>query len=127
MLDSRGRLFHGCFAGGTSVATLKISVTNVPYARYRVYVYYWSEPTQDPANLHTFGLSINGSKPTIISRPRTPLYHFSRYRDETESGNYQVFDGLSGSLSVVATPDGPAKHHELFICGMQIVDALGDE
>jgi hypothetical protein len=127
MLDSRGRLLHDCFAGGTQVASLKIVVSNVPYTRYRAYVYYWSEPTKDPANLHTFGLAINGSKPAIISRPRTPLYHFARYQNETASGNYQVFNGLSGSLNVAATPIGPGKYHELFICGLQIVDTPGGE
>jgi hypothetical protein len=121
MLDSRGMLFHGRFASGTNAATLKIRVKNVPFAHYRVYVYYWTEPSSDPAHLHTFGLSLNGSEPTIIGRSRTPLYHFVQYQNQSTSGNYQVFDGLSGDLSVVATPIGPAKYHELFLCGMQIV------
>ena len=127
MLDSRGRLFRGYFGGGTNVASLKIVVSNVPYTRYRVYVYYWLAPSPDPAHLHTFGLSLNGGKPTIIGRSRVPLYHFSRYRDETACGNYQVFDGLSGDLSVVATPAGPGKYHNLFIAGLQIAETPGGQ
>jgi len=121
-LDSREKLLNGSFASGGSGGALTIVMSNVPYARYRLYMYYWLAPSPDPAHLHTFGLSINGCKPTIIGRSRTPLYHFHRYENEAMCGNYQVFDGLSGDLSVVATPIGSAKYHHMFVAGLQIVE-----
>ena len=71
---------------------------------------------------HTFGLSVNGSKPLIVSRHPSQLNDFYRYKSETWSGNYQVFDGLSGDLTIAATPAGPGPLHDKFIAGFQIVE-----
>ena len=70
------------------------------------------------AEMHTFGLSVNGSKPLIVSRHRSQLNDFYRYKSETWSGNYQVFDGLSGDLTIAATPGrsraAPRQVHRRF-------------
>jgi hypothetical protein len=105
--------------------TLTIGVSGVPYHRYRVYVYYSTRPASDDVLnplMHTFGLSINGSKPLIVSRPKFWLNDFYRYQSETQSGNYQVFENLSGDLTIRATPDGPGPLHDKFIAGFQIVE-----
>jgi hypothetical protein len=108
----------------TSVS-LTIGVSGVPYQHYRVFVYYSTRPaTDDPTNplMHTFGLSVNGSKPLIVSRPKYWLNDFYRYQSDTRSGNYQVFENLSGDLTIGATPDGPGPLHDKFITGFQIVE-----
>lgn len=125
------RLFDGHFNGVSADAqgrltpddqvSLAIHVHGIPYSRYRVYVYYWIVPSDDPKLMHTFGLSVNGSDPLVISRSRSWLNDFYRYQSEVRPGNYEVFENLSGDLQITATPDGPGPHHNLFIAGFQIV------
>ena len=105
--------------------SLMITVHNIPYPNYRVYVYYSTTPAcNDPGNgyMHTFGLSVNGRKPVVISRPKAWLNDFYRYESETRSGNYRAFDGLVGDLTIHATEDGPGPLHDKFIAGFQIVE-----
>jgi hypothetical protein len=125
------KLLDGVFNGVVEPETAKtpvaltIGVSGVPFKHYRVYVYYSTrQATGDVLNplMHTFGLSVNGSKPLIVSRPKYWLNDFYRYQSETRSGNYQVFENLSGDLTIGATPDGPGPLHDKFIAGFQIVE-----
>jgi hypothetical protein len=133
LLDGR---FNGvadlCYVNGVvdlikthhTAISLAISVRDVPYSSYCVYVYYTTIPADNDLGnpeIHTFGLSVNGSTPLIVSRPRAWLNDFYRYESETRSGNYQVFDDLSGDLTIRATPDGPGPLHDKFIAGFQII------
>jgi hypothetical protein len=107
-------------------ADLEIRVRGLPYSHYRVCVYYTTIPAaNDHSNpeMHTFGLSVNGCKPLIVCRPRTELNDFYQYESESRSGNYQLFEGLSGDLTIAATTDGPGPLHDKFIAGFQIIEA----
>ena len=122
-IDSREKLLSGFFCGANAdqhYTPLTISVGNIPYASYRVYLYYWMDPFPNP-DVHTFTVAINGGPAITIGRPRYWLNDFYRYQSVSESGNYQVFDRLSGDLTVTALPRGDARYHTLFIAGVQIV------
>ena len=131
-LGAREKMLDGHFAGGKigghADVDLAIQVRGIPFTKYRAYIYYWMTPEDSEKSPHTFQLSVNGSSPIAIGRPRYELNDFYRYQSFEKPGNYQVFEGLSGDLTILALPGNGSEQHTLFIAGLQIVsDSKGTE
>ena len=124
------KLFDGIFQGSfleRRDGGLSIRVTGIPFTRYRVYVYYYLPPTGKPKDVHTFGLSVNGGRQIIVRCSPYVFNGFYRYRGESNSGNFAVFDDLAGDLTVAGSTAGDGKYHALFIAGLQIVETPSSE
>jgi len=105
---------------GTEPLSLDIALTEIPFKKYDIYVYYGIDQKG-----HVFDLSLGEDTYEIHSSGN--LKTFKRWRGPTteKSGNYQVFTKLSGKAQTIKASLGQSEralHHSWFISAIQIVE-----
>lgn len=122
-----GRLMGGQVKGqNADLKPLEISLKDIPFKKYDVYVYYWQGRSNDT---HAFVLQANDGPKFNIERHNAKSIvtdaSFSRWLGEGEnkSGNYFVFEGLEGATVLIraSSPERTDVHRQWHISGMQII------
>ena len=109
-----------------AVEPLEISLKEIPYKKYDIYVYYWQGRNNDK---HVFTLQANNGPKFIVERhsrdSSASEFQFFRWQGEGKdrSGNYLVFEGLKGPNSKIKAgmPDRTDVHRQWHISGIQII------
>lgn len=122
-----GRLMGGQVIGEKeAVEPLEISLKEIPYKKYDIYVYYWQGRSNDK---HAFTLQSNDGPKYVVERHRVDSAvsesTFSKWQGEGEnrSGNYFAFENLEGANVLIKAAMSERKdvHRQWHISGLQII------